>query len=107
MCVNEQRHSIDSKRPFFLFPISKFIQNFTQKSSGLTWRIEPPKIDSILFGFCHCVKFRDRVSVGFRVRVRVEFSVRIRVGIRVKVSLLCCIALNNFKTEKYKRQLIF
>ena len=31
------------------------------------WRIEPPKIDSLLSGFCHCVKFRVRVSVGRHV----------------------------------------
>ena len=53
---------------------------------GLTWRIEHPKIDSLLSGFCHYVKFRVRVSVGFRVGVRVGFRVRVRVGFRVRVS---------------------
>ena len=45
-----------------------------------------PKIDSLLSGFCHCVKFRVRVIVGFRVRDRVGFRVRVRVGFRVRVS---------------------
>ena len=48
---------------------------------GLTWKIEPQKFNSILSCFCHCVKFRIRVSVGFRVRVRVGFRVRVRVRV--------------------------
>ena len=39
--------------------------------------------------FCHCVKFRVRVSVGFRVRVWVGFMVRVMVGFVVRVSLIC------------------
>ena len=58
----------------------------------MTWRIEPPKIESLLLGFCHCVKFRVRVSVGSRVRVRFGFRVRVRVGLRVRVNLGCYIA---------------
>ena len=54
----------------------------------MTWRLEPPKNDSLLSGFCHCVEFRVRVSVGSRVWVRVVFRVGVRVGFRVMISLL-------------------
>ena len=52
----------------------------------MTWRIEPPKRDSLFSCFCYCVKFRVRVSVelrgrvGFRLRVRVGFRVMVRVS---------------------------
>ena len=54
----------------------------------MTWRIEPQKVGSLLFGFCHCVKFKVRVSVRIRERVKVGFRVRVRVGIRVRCSLV-------------------
>ena len=45
---------------------------------------------SLLFGFCHCVQFRVRVSLGFRVRVefgvRVRFGSRVRFGFRIRLS---------------------
>ena len=55
----------------------------------LTLRIEPPKMDSLLSGFCHHIKFRVWVNVGSRVKVWV--GIRVRVGFRVRVSLLCSI----------------
>ena len=49
----------------------------------MTWRIQPKKIDSLLSGFCHCTKFRVRVSIGFRVRVGFRF--RVRIGFKVSL----------------------
>ena len=72
----------------------------------MTWRIEPPKIDSRLSGFCQFMKFRVRVSVGFRVRVRVGFRVKVRVGFRVMISLVYNISCNTSKTEKNQKTLI-
>ena len=46
------------------------------------------KIDCILFGFCHYIKLRVKVSFGFRVKIRVGFRVRVRVGFRVRISLV-------------------
>ena len=43
-----------------LFPFEKYT---TLKAIRSTWRIEPPKIGILLFGSCHCVKFRVRVSL--------------------------------------------
>ena len=58
-------------------------------NQGSTWRIEPKQIDSLLFGFCHSIKYRVRVSVEFRVKVRVGFRVRVRIGLRIRVGLVC------------------
>ena len=55
---------------------------------NLTWRKEPTKIDRLLSGLCHSIKFGLRSSIGFRVRVRVGFRVGVRVGFRVRVSLV-------------------
>ena len=55
----------------------------------MTWSIEPPKMNSLMPCFGHCVKFRVRVSVWLVVRVSVGLRVRVSVGFRVRVSPVC------------------
>ena len=59
------------------------------KECGLTWRIEPTKIDSLLSGFCYCDC--DGHSIVFRVGVRFGFRDRdrVRVWFRVGVNSVC------------------
>ena len=63
---------------------------------GLTWRIEPLKIDILLF--CLSIVFKVGVTVGLRVRI----GFRVRVRLRIKVSSVCNIYKNSCRPKKKK-----